>query len=442
MEAGRGGLGIHVNPNPTAVQREQATPAFRAQAALVAKDRTCDILQNATWSTAFSPTLASVEGLRPMLPRHLHDRFLKPPAGKTDFEIAEGRPLTFLQSSVAPAMAGLAAKARLFRDQVLPATQEVLTRKGNFGAWRTFLTFLLIEGALLAAMPATEDAVQAFFMHLVLTGYSGARLTSFAEAIIDRHYLYAVQPQVPPERIRWWATAATKRLGLPQSEKFPVLATHIRAFLRIPRTSLRMLRDVTMLCVGTICALRSSELLKLDVCDVLDGIDGKGTMGILLWKRKNDGHKRGLYPRIGQAKDASLCVIALVRTYLRRTGLTVSPKCTKGTYRRSPCDECGRLFRNTTAGGSRMEETASPRHGVSSGTLRNALKTALASIGVEPSKYSPVSLRKGGVSTALAAGIPEDLRKLQSGHKSACWKAYADNVHRAQLYRFFSSFGL
>ena len=174
-----------MNPNPTLPQMEKATPAYRAQAKMVARDHTHDILKHAKWTTAISPTLESVEELRGMIPAQMQDSFLKPPAGKTEFEKAEGRPLTFLQNSMGPAMAGLKAKTVFFREQVLPSVQAVDTRKGNFGCWRTFLTFLLIEGALLAAMPATEDAIQAFIVHLILMGYSGARITSFAEAIIE-----------------------------------------------------------------------------------------------------------------------------------------------------------------------------------------------------------------------------------------------------------------
>ena len=243
-------------------------------------------------------------------------------------------------------------------------------------------------------------------------------------------------------RMRKWATAATKRLGLPKSEKFPILATHIKAFLLLPRTTLKMLRDITMLCVGTLCALRASELRQLDVCDVLDGIDGKDTMAIQLWKRKNDGHKRGLYPRIGKARNPAFCVITLIRVYLHRAGLRVSKNCTKTKYSRSPCDACGRLFRNTTAAGTRMEDTARSLQGISMSTLANALKEALAGIGIPTGMYSSVSLRKGGVSTALAGNVPEGLRKLQSGHASSCWKAYATTTTRGQLYRFFGSFGL
>ena len=69
---------------------------------------------------------------------------------------------------------GIAAKAAMFQEQVLQSTQAVDMRLGNFMVWRAFVTFLLIKGALVMAMPVQEQAVQVFFMHLILIGYSGS----------------------------------------------------------------------------------------------------------------------------------------------------------------------------------------------------------------------------------------------------------------------------
>ena len=87
-----------------------------------------------------------------------------------------------------------------------------------------------------------------------------------------------------------------------------------------------------------------------------------------------------------------------------------------------------------------MASTDDEKHGVSASTVRNAVLQCLKRIRVEPDKYSPVSMRKGGVSTALAGGVPTDLRNLQSGHRSVCWQNYADFVQRKQLYAFYEAF--
>ncbi len=74
--------------------------------------------------------------------------------------------------------------------------------------------------------------------------------------------------------------------------------------------------------------------------------------------------------------------------------------------------------------------------------VAKAVKETLSRIGVVPDKFSPVSMRRGGVSAALAAGVNETLWKLQSGHRSVSWQNYADVVTREQLYEFSNAFGL
>ena len=379
--------------------------------------------------------------LRPLIKDSLKDAITQPPAPLTEFERSAGRPMAF-DAAAKPAEAGIQAKANLFKSQVLPSTQAVLTRKGHFGAWRAFVTFLLIEGVLHMAMPVTETAIQGFFMHLILTGYSGGRLGAFVEAIIDRHYLYNIELGVPAERIRWWASAAKKGLGLPAGEKYPILASHVKLILLLPRLTIKATRDAAMFCVGTVCALRAAEITRLDVCDLLWDIDGPGTLALLLWYRKNDGLKKGLFPRIGPSNDPRLSIIMLLKQYLRMAGLTKSEMCTKERWRRSPCQACGKLFRNKTMYGQQVMKTNDDKHCVAANTLCKVVFEQLKHIGIDTAMYSSVSMRKGGISKALAANVPGDLHNLQSGHRSTSWQNYASTVNRKQLYLFHKSFGL
>eukprot|EP00961_Rhodomonas_salina_P017420 234251-Rhodomonas_salina.1 len=98
-----------------------------------------------------------------------------------------------------------------------------------------------------------------------------------------------------------WLAAIQKGLGLPKRDKVFVLPVHIRCVMQLPRDTLRRTRDAAILVVGTVCELRSGEVSKLDVCDLLWDIDGIGTLALLLWCRKNDCLKRGLFPRMRDA---------------------------------------------------------------------------------------------------------------------------------------------
>ena len=72
--------------------------------------------------------------------------------------------------------------------------------------------------------------------------------------------------------------------------------------------------------------------------------------------------------------------------------------------------------------------------------IADAVKSLMAEIGADPG-CTPVSMRRGGISAALAAGVDEELRKIQSGHVSSAWLLYADITRRDQLYAFPRAFG-
>eukprot|EP00961_Rhodomonas_salina_P086172 1158300-Rhodomonas_salina.1 len=193
---------------------------------------------------------------------------------------------------------------------------------------------------------------------------------------------------VPIRTLHAWVASAQKHLGMPKRDKFFILPVHIKCILQLPRETLKHLRDAGIIVLGTLCAMRATEVARLDVCDLLWDYDGAETLALLLWYRKNDGFKRGLNPRIGKGSTMATCPQALLREYLRRAGITKSPQCTKAEWKRSPCEACGRLFRNTTAGGRAVE---GPRVEwmLSKDTVNKAVKQSLERIGVAPDNYSP-----------------------------------------------------
>ena len=276
---------------PSDTQRFQASLAARQQAREQAS--TFGVMTaGLTWSRSWTPTLSSLLDVRELVPRAYRTAVTEPPKPKTEFEKADGRPMVFSSEAGAnPFCTSLEAKAAWFDEQILPSTQKPDTRHGYYSAWCSFVTFMLIHGAVEAAMPATDVAIKAFAVQLVMVGYTGATLVRFFEAIIDRHRQYDIPLGVSIEKMHKWLAAIQKGLGLPKRDKFFVLPVHIRCVMQLPRDTLRRTRDAAILVVGTVCALRSGEVSRLDVCDLLWDIDGIGTLALLLWCRKNDGLK-------------------------------------------------------------------------------------------------------------------------------------------------------
>jgi hypothetical protein len=432
---------LSVDSAPSDEQRLAGALSARANAKAQAA-RFGAIIGRLEWSQAFTPTLKSLEEVAWLIPANTRRKVTEPPAQLTEFERAGGKPLVFrMEGTSNPFLSSLADKAALFDAQIAPSMQKVATRMGYWAAWRSFVTFLLLHGAADHAFPSSEEAVKAFAVQLLMVDYAGASITRFFEAIIDRHKRFDEPLQVSAGKLHGWSAALVKGRGLPKGEKSLILPVHIRCIIQLPRDSLRHLRDTTLVVVGTICALRASEVSRLDVCDVLWDFDGPGTLALLLWYRKNDGLKKGLFPRIGKGATTGTCPVRLVREYMERAGLAVDKGCTKGRWRRSECTACGKLFRNTTAGGRRMASAAAAGRELKSGVAA-AVKDCLLRVGVSPAGFSPISMRKGGVSAAIAAGVNETLWRLQSGHRSTAWQNYADVFRKEQLYEFSNAFGL
>jgi hypothetical protein len=54
------------------------------------------------------------------------------------------------------------------------------------------------------------------------------------------------------------------------------------------------------------------------------------------------------------------------------------------------------------------------------------LKACLTQLGIDPTKYSGHSFRRGGASFALECGLPPDLIKAQGDWKSDAYHSYLD----------------
>lgn len=68
----------------------------------------------------------------------------------------------------------------------------------------------------------------------------------------------------------------------------------------------------------------------------------------------------------------------------------------------------------------------SKTHILSYATFLQMLKSCLSQIGLDPSKYSGHSFRRGGASFALECGLPPDLIKSQGDWKSDAYQSYLD----------------
>ena len=68
----------------------------------------------------------------------------------------------------------------------------------------------------------------------------------------------------------------------------------------------------------------------------------------------------------------------------------------------------------------------------------DALRRALGACGADMSRFSGISARKGGLTTAITAGVTEEILFLQSGHGQT--RAARNYMHLQEPDRLFDTF--
>lgn len=228
---------------------------------------------------------------------------------------------------------------------------------------------------------------------------------------------------------------------------FPIHRSLIAAILRHPATSWAQLRNCLAAAVTTVCCLRPCEGAALQACDVFFDFDAAsglpgyiGTAAINVKSRKNDQIRRGHHPRIGHARSRFHDLVWQLQAYMEDAWLSPRSGCTKKSAPHARCPLCPPLFPHTmrTVNGlhfSRSHPTPS--------TFSSWIVEALGYVGVDTSAFSGVCARRGGLSTAIEAGVPEVILWMQSGHaQSRAARQYVTLNSPALLYGTWESFCL
>ena len=185
------------------------------------------------------------------------------------------------------------------------------------------------------------------------------------------------------------------------------------------RSALNRARLLTAL--ATVACLRVSEVAGLQVCDLWTdhfigyGIPGyHGTCAVHVSHRKNDSVRKGHLPGLGRAKDPELDIVYQLKSWVEWMGLQKHEACRKRKLPAARCPLCQPLF-PVTVKGPGYTTVSSGRH-LSTQQASQDIRRAVQQAGCDPSRFSGISARKGGLSTAIGAGVEEVVLYLQSGH--------------------------
>ncbi|WP_394793451.1 tyrosine-type recombinase/integrase [Armatimonas sp.] len=184
------------------------------------------------------------------------------------------------------------------------------------------------------------------------------------------------------------AYSAPEKLKLPQDEEEPEEAGENEE----PRDRLIACRDRALLLLGFAGAMRRSELVGLDVADVVETADG---LVVTIRRSKTDQEGQGRKIGIPYGSKLATCPVRSVRAWKARAQVTEGP-----------------LFRQVNRHGKVLEGRLGDR------TVALVVKRAVAATGVDAASYAGHSLRAGLATAAAMAGVSERVIQGQTGHKS------------------------
>jgi len=267
------------------------------------------------------------------------------------------------------------------------------SRLSAFASW--------CESAGRSALPASPATVAAYLESLESAGKSAATISQVVAAISKLHKVQGLENPCLSEVVKAARKAARRRLGVAPHQKAAATVDVVRALVSgIEGMTLTDKRDKALLLCGFAGAFRRSELAALRVSDLTEEKtpEGRPVFVVTVRHSKTDQEGRGMNKAIFAARprEKRFCPVAALREWIAAAGLAgddpLFPRIRKG----------GQLDKAAPLGGD---------------SVALIIKKRAAAAGVEL-ELSGHSLRRGFVTSAIAAGASERSIMNQTGHKS------------------------
>ena len=410
-------------------------------------------------NTAVLKELMEAEGVDPG-PLLLDD------SPQTPLEKAQGRwrPAMAALTAHNPKEDTVASLAADFVKHVRPMERAHRTRGKAWSAWRAILTWATARGCLRDLLPMSQEVLHAFLWDSLGVGCSFSVLKGFVAAIQARHKLFRLQPPILPGGEHGRLMKALSRFqGTPRRIVFPISREAVVRLLRfaLPKHAecggvkkgcplcirfLHQWRNCLAGAFSTVGCMRPDEGSQLQVCDWwpdFDTLKGfthfKGGAALHSVMMKNDQGRKGHQRRFGRSRDRSLDMVCQMQAFLREAGLHQHPSCSKRRRPAETCPHCPPLFPSSLPklAGFRLDrQPSSPQ-------FAEMVVEGLAQVGYDPEWFSGVCARRGGISRALEAQVPEHILWMQTGHsQSKSARVYAELGSPELLYKTWEAFQL
>lgn len=291
----------------------------------------------------------------------------------------------------APAAEGLS-------DQVLDlvrASRAAKTLDAYAGDWRRFDSWCAAQGR--ASTPASPSTLAEYLGDLVRRGQRPSTIERARVGIGQAHALRGLPSPAKDPLIAELMKGIRRTLGVAQKEARPLAVDELRIVVEKQPNNEMGARNRALLLIGFMGALRRSELVALDVNDVV--VERRGLI-VTVKKSKTDQEGRGA--RIGlPAQRGDVCPVKAFEAWRDvRASVDVVGGDDGGAALFVSLGRRGR--------GRRLHDQAVWR------VLRDAAGVA----GVDVERLSAHSLRAGFATAAARAGRPESATRKVTRHRS------------------------
>lgn len=256
--------------------------------------------------------------------------------------------------------------------------------------WAHFSGWCAGQG--LEALPAAPETVA-----LYLTDLAGVkapatlqrRITSISQA----HQAAGHEPPTRAMVVRETWRGIRRTFGTASQGKAPARTAEIRSMVAtLDDARLAGVRDRALLLIGFAGALRRSELVALDVADLVENGDG---LVVTIRRSKTDQEGAGEQLGLPYGSDPATCPVRALRAWLAASGIDSGP-----------------VFRPISRHGAMADRRLSDR------AVADVVKRTAKAAGLDPRAYAGHSLRAGLITSAAEAGVLERDIMRHSRHKS------------------------
>jgi site-specific recombinase XerD len=229
----------------------------------------------------------------------------------------------------------------------------------------------------LCPAPAAVATVASYLAHLANAGLKASTIKRKLAAIRYSHRIKGLESPAGAEVVKSVHRGIRNRIGTRAEQKAPATAETIAKMVkRIPRDTLSGKRDRALILLGFGAALRRSELVGLDMEDLVHHPDG---VMVTIRRSKTDQEGRG--QEVAVPRGSKLRVPTAIEDWTAAAGIAAGP-----------------LFRRVRRGDRLTDERLTPH------AVGEIVKRWASAAKLDPAMFAGHSLRAGFVTSALEAG--------------------------------------